>query len=449
MNSQASACGPELQQQQLNVLLISNYKPKLLSCWQQLGIMKLRTLLKLTGISYLAFSIFVLVTVLTDHKKPLKEEGTALEYDTPQLDVDFKKGAVIEPTLSIHRKAELHHVELWGKAAVGLYLWQHIFEGSLESIHGDFLKYGEMKIGNFVFHFRTGPMLTTQTLSSDTAHAVLFINGREPGKVKFAMTWLDSVQGMEKLRNFAVVLLGDEQCNNKWLMPYMKINGGFINFAFIIYDVPYIDDKNFHPWPLGVATYRKFPVVHASHISLWDKRKYVCNFLGTLYENSSRSQLMKIMTLHGLIKGPCFVHTRESWLPSETKDSSELYQNAMRDSDITLCPVGKNTECYRIYEAMSYGSVPVIEDVITPGNCGPIGPNELSTVPLRMLKRMNAPVIYIKSWKELPELIENERKLPFDYVVKRRTQLVHWYDKFKFNLRDYFIKQLSTGFSFP
>ena len=411
--------------------------------------MKLRTLLKLTGILYLAFSIFVLMKVIADYNRSLKEERAALKHSVQLHDGDFKKGQVIEPTLSIQWKAKVHHIELWGKAAIGLYLWQHIFEGSLESIHGDFLKYSEMKIGNFVFHFRTGPMLTPQTVSSDTVHAVLFINGREPGKVKFAITWLDSIRGMENLKNFAVVLLGNEQCNNKWLMPYMKINGGFINFAFIIYDVPYIDDKNFHPWPLGVATYRQFPVVHASHIFLQDKRKYICNFLGTLYENSSRSQLMKIMTSNGLIKGPCFVHTRESWLPSETKDSSELYQNAMRDSDITLCPVGKNTECYRIYEAMSYGSVPVVEDILTPGSCGPAGPNEFGMVPLRMLKRMNAPVIYIKSWKELPELIANERKLSFDYVIKRRTKLVHWYEKFKFHLRDYFIKQLSTGFSFP
>ena len=417
--------------------------------------MRLKALVRITGVSYLAFSIYVLFRVFTDGdlylwgKKRALDKGrktNGFPNNVPQIGRNFIKKQNVESTFAIGKQQKLYHVELWGKAAIGLYLWQHVFEAPLERINGDYLKYGTMEIGNLVFHFRTGPMILPQSVNQDAQNAVLFINGREPKKVKFAKTWLDVLKQLDSLENFAVVLLGNEQCNNNWLLPYMKINGGFIKFAFIVYDVPYIDDKNFHPWPLGVATYRDFPVVHSSHLTLQHKRRYICNFLGTVYENSSRIQLIEVINSNDLVKSSCLVHIRDNWLPSETKDSRELYQNAMKNSDITLSPVGRNTECYRIYEAMSYGSVPIVEDVITPGKCGHTSPNDALMVPLRILKRMNAPVIYIKSWTELPKIIANEKKLTFEYIVKRRAQLVHWYEKFKFKLREYFVKQIRTGF---
>ena len=404
--------------------------------------MRLETLLKLLGLSYVAFSMYVLLRVLTGDGTYVWIKGNT------QINSHSNSMKVSKSELPTENQEIVHSVEIWGKAAIGLYLWQHVFEAPLESMQGDYLKYGKMKIQNIVFNFRTGPMLIPQSVDYDAENVVLFINGREPEKVKFALTWLEAVKEMTNVGNFAVVLLGNEQCQNEWLMPYMKINGGFIKLAFIIYDVPYIDDRNFHPWPLGVATYRNFPVVQSSHLILQHRRRYICNFLGTVYEDSSRTELVKIINSNEEIKSSCLIHTRNSWVPSETKGSSELYQNSMRDSDLTLCPVGKNTECYRIYEAMSFGSVPIVEDVITPGKCGQSSPNDVAMVPLRLLKRMNAPIIYIKTWKELPSIIANEKKLPYNYVVKRRKQLIHWYQKFKYNLREYFVKQLKKGFKF-
>ena len=57
-------------------------------------------------------------------------------------------------------------------------------------------------------------------------------------------------------------------------------------------------------------------------------------------------------------------------MPGETQESRQEYYHALLHSDFTLNPVGKNTECYRVYEAMSYGSVPIVENRMTPGNCG-------------------------------------------------------------------------------
>ena len=87
-----------------------------------------------------------------------------------------------------------------------------------------------------------------------TENLILILNGREPDKVKFVKTWLNSLKSMPQLKNIALILLGNEQCNNSWLHSYMHFQGGPIKFVFLIYDSPDIDDINFYQWPLGVAT---------------------------------------------------------------------------------------------------------------------------------------------------------------------------------------------------
>jgi len=53
------------------------------------------------------------------------------------------------------------------------------------------------------------------------------------------------------------VLLGNEHCNNSWILQYMVSAGGPVKIVFITYDSPEIDDQYFFQWPLGVATYVK------------------------------------------------------------------------------------------------------------------------------------------------------------------------------------------------
>lgn len=125
----------------------------------------------------------------------------------------------------------------------------------------------------------------------------------------------------------------------------------------------------------------------------------------------------------------------------ETEDSLKYYIDSLRKSDLTLCPVGKNTECYRIYEAMSLGSVPIIENLQTDGNC-----DTSDVAPLRLLKWYDAPVIYVKSWYELHELLKQEAELTLEEKVERRTNVVKWYKSFKRKLSTHFIKVIKHKF---
>ncbi len=114
---------------------------------------------------------------------------------------------------------------------------------------------------------------------------------------------------------------------------------------------------------------------------------------------------------------------------------------ALAQSDLTLCPVGVNTECYRIYEACAYGSVPVVEDVLTPGACA-VG----NRSPLRLLKDAGAPFIFLKDWRELPAVLEREREMSQKEKTERRMVLLEWYSGFRQQMKDKFTEVLEDGF---
>lgn len=347
------------------------------------------------------------------------------------LDPSFS--ALAAETISPTKKSKSGSViEIWSKAAIGLYLWQHIFEGPLHLLSPGWSS-GEILANQLLFRFHTGPQVTLETVSQDVSDVILVLNGREQSKIEFASDWLDYVTHSPELNSVGVILLGNEQCSNAWIRKYMKTEGGPIKYLFVVYDAQEVDNKVTFQWPLGVATYRNFPVVSDKMVDLVSPRKYLCNFAGTIYPNSSREILLEVLRSNHLLE-KCFVKERLEWEPKETTESLNSYITALQDSDLTLNPVGMNAECYRIYEAMSFGSVPVIEDRPGSETCG--GWNRNRSAVLRLLKRHRAPVIYIDDWKRLPELLKNEATMTREQTVARRLKLVEWYAMFRRKMRD-------------
>ncbi|CAB3983742.1 Hypothetical predicted protein [Paramuricea clavata] len=369
------------------------------------------------------FAVYIMITLYSAY---------SLLENTSGKQKRQERGVLAKSTLS----TEIFEVEVWGKAAIGLYFWEHIMEGNLKSKETDLVRLGEKIIDNVKFSFRTGPGIIPQTVPKNSQNVILILNGRVREKIKFAEMWLKSLQMLPNIKNVAVILLGNEQCNNNWLLPYMVKQGGLVNIAYIVYDIPNQGNTIFQ-WPLGVATYRNFPKVILSESDISHHRQYMCNFLGTVYPNSSRETLQKIFYEHKLYT-ICYLRLRETWQPTESKETANEYYHALLHSDLTLSPVGVNTECYRLYEACSYGSVPVVEDIQTPGNC-------LNT-PLKLLKYYNAPFIYLKSWAELPEILEKEKQLTLEQKIQRRENLLRWYWKFKRKLQQSFVVQIKRSF---
>lgn len=341
-------------------------------------------------------------------------------------------------------KPQRYKVQVWGKAAIGLYLWEHILEGPLNPTDKVAQwREGELQSGKIDFSFYTGPAVVQGHVPVDMNSLVLVLNGREQQKVTYSTRWLEHVQALVQSRavlHVAVVLLGNEHCNNAWIGPYLKRNGGFVDLLFLVYDSPWVNDKDVFQWPLGVATYRQFPLIRPNTQLITSNRPYLCNFLGTVYKNSSRETLMQVLKQSGLDK-ECITTAREKWLPQETADSLRRYKTALAQSELTLCPVGINTECYRIYEACSYGSVPVVEDVLTPGTCA-AGPSS----PLRLLKAAGAPFIFLSDWKELPAILERERAMSQEQRVDRRRRLLEWYASFRQQMKERFSDVIEEAF---
>ncbi|XP_042325968.1 ribitol-5-phosphate xylosyltransferase 1 [Sceloporus undulatus] len=417
--------------------------------------------------AYLLFSLYAAYSVFLKPRRPpaprtgLRERPGRAEHAALGAE-EWNPWEVDEKNDLQQKSANNHHllkktegqkeqtdlrVQIWGKAAIGLYLWQHIFEGLLEpaDVSAQWRE-GSIKTENSFFSFITGPAVVPGYFSVEAENVVLVLNGREEGKISYATQWLHYTQTLvqtRKLRHVAVLLLGSEQCRNEWIYPYLKNYGGFVDLLFVIYDSPFVNEENIFQWPLGVATYRNFPVVEPNWSMLQTPRLYQCNFLGTVYKNSTRESLMEVMKQNGLDK-LCWISAREEWWPQETNESLRNYQDALLQSDLTLCPVGVNTECYRIYEACSFGSVPVVEDVMTPGSCG--NSSVYHSAPLQLLKTMGAPFIFIRNWKELPAILEKEQNMTLQQKIQRRKKLMEWYRQFKVQMKQKFISTLQKSF---
>uniref|UniRef100_A0A8C4WYQ0 Ribitol xylosyltransferase 1 n=1 Tax=Eptatretus burgeri TaxID=7764 RepID=A0A8C4WYQ0_EPTBU len=350
------------------------------------------------------------------------------------------------------RSTPWRRVEIWGKAAIGLYLWEHVLGGELPYVlAGGQWKEGSLIASDVLYSFYTGPAVVPRGLPVvDGTAVVLVLNGREQSKVTVAQEWLrylgEQVRG-GGVTEAALVLLGNERCENDWLRPFLRKHGGFVEPVFLVYDSQWTDEHTVFQWPLGVATYRHFPLVKPEDLNLETPRRYICNFLGTVYPGSSREMMLNILSKEGL-SGMCFLHTRTQWQPMETVESLGLYRHALQQSDLTLSPVGINTECYRIYEAAAYGSVPVVEDVMTPGYCGTNNNNSsnVSPIPLHLLKASNAPFIFLTDWRELPKILQHELALSMWQKVQRRVRLVRWYHDFLAHLRKNFTKIIRETF---
>ena len=91
----------------------------------------------------------------------------------------------------------------------------------------------------------------------DGTAVVLVVNGREQSKVTVAQEWLrylgEQVRG-GGVTEAALVLLGNERCENDWLRPFLRKHGGFVEPVFLVYDSQWTDEHTVFQWPLGVAT---------------------------------------------------------------------------------------------------------------------------------------------------------------------------------------------------
>lgn len=358
---------------------------------------------------------------------------------------------VFLPTNDV-RKNESIIVEIWSKSAIGQYFWENIFDGNIESklmtkneLNHLYME-GWKTIDSVRFHFRTGPSLKPESYRSfRPKNLVLILNWRSNDKINYSNKWLRTIfeDPNNVPSNVGIIALGNESCNNTWFTDHMK-NYPNLRFLFLVYDSTLVDNQLIYQWPLGVATYRNFP--STSVIDIHSSRPYVCNFVATIYPNSSRQELYNLFTKNDW-NHKCLIKTRSKWIANENIESMNNYVEALHSSDLTLCPAGLNVECYRILEAVEYGSIPVIEEsIINHHNVQNKNQCDRQQV-LRLFKQFNAPFHYVQNWTEqLPELLAQYNAMDLRELIRRRINLIKWYYRFRIHLRNHFVNVLKEKF---
>ena len=81
---------------------------------------------------------------------------------------------------------------------------------------------------------------------------------------------------------------------------------------------------------------------------------------------------------------------------------------------------------------------------MTEGHCGKSRDSDM--VPLRLLKEFKAPVIFIKDWSELTLILQRERTLRHSERVKRRRNVLLWYESFKSKMRETLVRAINKHF---
>lgn len=149
------------------------------------------------------------------------------------------------------------------------------------------------------------------------------------------------------------------------------------------------------------------------------QRKYAFNAMISLSTNWERQDLAKMLEAEEK-KGSgleTFVAMQNHWT-SVPKLNTEAYMDVLLESTFTLTPTGHNPECFRQYEAIEAGSIPVMANPRVWGKCRDA------------MKYWNeSPAIFLDSWEDLyptiKKLMEDPVALDAKYVEMRE-----WYDNF-------------------
>ncbi|ETN06115.1 hypothetical protein PPTG_13902 [Phytophthora nicotianae INRA-310] len=235
--------------------------------------------------------------------------------------------------------------------------------------------------------------------------------------------------------------LSKESCNNP--NPERFLNNAGIKFGLIPYgDCALVDGKRFTSLPLGPSFEHGFPL-NAHHLNPPPPlasgigRKYLLNLMVSwTIEKPTRVQaMMAALQVCGDLEHDTRANSRRCvvehndmlfkvlqavdkrlgtawrWYLSA---APAAYVSTLQQSVFTICPLGKNPEQYRIWEALSSGSIPIVEEL--PAQCQPPGvfyhpayPDSWRCVPEDVhgvLRRLNAPVLFVSDWKrDLPRLM--------------------------------------------
>ncbi|HZU10821.1 MAG TPA: hypothetical protein VFA02_13040 [Pseudacidobacterium sp.] len=173
----------------------------------------------------------------------------------------------------------------------------------------------------------------------------------------------------------------------------------------------------FHPdhvmtFPLG---FTHLPL-NPDNLPKAQERNYVWSFLGQANKASRPEMLQAFRPV-----GPQFTYITDGQDQQQAPLSREEYQRVLLQSVFVPCPMGNvNLECWRIYEALECGAIPIVERRATLDYFGNLlGPNPLPA---------------FRKWSEARDFVQKMTTDP-GRLEDFRTQCVAWWEQYKLDLK--------------
>jgi len=187
-------------------------------------------------------------------------------------------------------------------------------------------------------------------------------------------------------------------------------------------------------FPLGARF--EFKHVTLPEIRRASQRELLFNFVGALGTSISRKKMiasiesLNTSSANAALLARGFLHTATQHYQHVNSRHAEKhgylnadeYRGVLLKSALTLVPAGVNPECFRLWEALEAGSIPVV----------PLGeayhqhPCKDALLPLR---QSSAPVIFVRDWTELPRILKDVIDHPAR-ADKMQQESLAWYDRF-------------------
>ena len=218
----------------------------------------------------------------------------------------------------------------------------------------------------------------------------------------------------------------------------------------------YTTDKKFEGkgyLPLGprIDSWTSFQKIQEDplfHITPVSKRKYAFNAIFSKSTSSSRARLANVLENEGDYDNlSIYKAIAEQWyMAADNPNTPQLhtseYMKILLDSVFTLSPAGHNPECYRLYESVEAGSIPIMlrDDMHAHGSGGKCKGS--------LYEWFDAPIVVLDSWDELyPRVRELMADLQALDMMQIKLRL--WYDdymsKVVSNFEDFMIMSYPKG----
>jgi len=163
-------------------------------------------------------------------------------------------------------------------------------------------------------------------------------------------------------------------------------------------------------------------------IPLSSKRKYEFNAIFSESTSVERKHLAIILENQTQAHN-AFVSIAKKWYkhvnsPRADQIGTDQYVNVLLDSAFALAPAGHNPECFRLYEAVESGSIPIV--VLSDQH--PLNSNDTHPCKDSLHHWRDSPIVFLQSWDDLyptlKDMLNNASALD-----QRQAELQSWYKR--------------------